>query len=167
MDRTPAREKQRYKQRPLMYSDMFARATVIANENGYALAMHGSLVRDGDFLAMPWTDEAIDREVLIELIVDDLNGCIHSFEDKPHGRKAWTILFTSRADQLDISIAAQLTAANDRIAELEAALKNASERISEIAFDIPAPNGYTPRLVQLSVAIAAAAAKAISEEPSK
>ena len=62
----------------------------------------------------------------------------------------------------------QLTAANDRITELEAALKNASERISEIAFDIPAPNGYTPRLVQLSVAIAAAAAaKAISEEPSK
>lgn len=34
-------------------------------EVGYALAVHGSLARDLDIIAVPWTDEAVSAERLI------------------------------------------------------------------------------------------------------
>lgn len=74
----------------------------VAREHGYALAVHGSLARDIDLIAVPWTEQAHDPH---ELLCDlkgalagifgrtrfdprDDDGC---WNLKPHGRKARSI----------------------------------------------------------------------------
>ena len=64
----------------------------VAKDRGYALTVHGSLARDFDFVAIPWTEEACPAEELAEairarcggIVVDLTNPC-----PKPHGRLAW------------------------------------------------------------------------------
>lgn len=73
-----------------------------AREKGYALAVHGSLNRDIDLLAVPWTEEASSAEEVAEAIraaaektspgrmafVATNDPCPRV---KPHGRLAWSI----------------------------------------------------------------------------
>ena len=70
----------------------------IARAHGYALTIHGTLQRDLDLVAIPWTEEAVAPEVLVKALRDRAQW--FSFEDshplmgaveKPHGRRAWTI----------------------------------------------------------------------------
>lgn len=87
--------------------------TEVARECGYALGVHGSLHRDLDLLAMPWTDEAKSPAELIEIMRQRVGGIVHAdgtpagrydpekgefvaavIENpsrKPHGRLAWNI----------------------------------------------------------------------------
>lgn len=79
-----------------------------ARELGYAIGVHGSLVRDIDLIACPWTAEAVDARTLAEALREvireandgvaclgwklgdpeaTLNGCPG---DKPHGRRCWS-----------------------------------------------------------------------------
>ena len=68
-----------------------------ARECGYAVAFHGSMVRDFDIVAIPWTDEATEPEVLLDLIADAFSPMVKEQrissgpEAKPHGRLAWTM----------------------------------------------------------------------------
>jgi hypothetical protein len=78
-----------------------------ARELGYAVAVHGTLKRDIDLIAVPWTSEATDERTLAEslrLVAEEingeavmgwsmagdaefsLNGCPGT---KPHGRLGW------------------------------------------------------------------------------
>ena len=41
----------------------------VAWRHGYALAIHGSMARDLDLVAIPWTDDADDPEKLITAFV--------------------------------------------------------------------------------------------------
>lgn len=73
---------------------------VVARSHGYALAVHGSLARDIDVVAVPWTAEAVEAEALVAALaaeVERVNGHVY-FRDrdknpteKPHGRRAWAI----------------------------------------------------------------------------
>jgi hypothetical protein len=80
----------------------------IARECGYALGLHGSMQRDLDLIAVPWTDEAKDAYDLVCAIRDAVCGHIidewdfvscRDEEDfkkrnptiKPHGRLVWDI----------------------------------------------------------------------------
>lgn len=64
-------------------------------ELGYALALHGSLQRDLDIIAVPWTDSAVDPITLVAALCDEFNVApnheINKPEIKPHGRLAWSI----------------------------------------------------------------------------
>lgn len=68
-----------------------------AHKCGYAIAVHGSLLRDIDLLAAPWTKEAAAPTTLLKAIVEGVNrfnvGHLKSRkpEKKPHGRLAWVI----------------------------------------------------------------------------
>lgn len=42
---------------------------LVARDLGYALAVHGSLRRDIDLVAVPWTDAAVDPDMLIDRLV--------------------------------------------------------------------------------------------------
>jgi len=55
--------------------------------HGYALAVHGSLHRDIDLIAVAWTDEACGAEELVEALCkwEGLVKC-GDFNPKPHGR---------------------------------------------------------------------------------
>ena len=46
----------------------------VAQRFGYAIAQHGSLARDIDLVAIPWTDEAVAPELLVEAIVGLVKG---------------------------------------------------------------------------------------------
>lgn len=65
---------------------------------GYALAVHGSLERDIDLIAVPWTAEAVAPEALVSRLRHDLNRLYpitlevgpNAAQSKPHGRLCWS-----------------------------------------------------------------------------
>jgi hypothetical protein len=46
----------------------------IARENGYALAIHGSVTTDLDLIAVPWTETACDAETLMQAMMQKLSA---------------------------------------------------------------------------------------------
>ncbi len=77
-------------------------ARVAARSKGYALAVHGTLRRDIDLVAVPWTDAACGPDELAQHITESLIKSDASYEqsweiaaksreEKPHGRVAWSI----------------------------------------------------------------------------
>jgi hypothetical protein len=58
---------------------------------GYAVAVHGTQVKDLDLLAAPWTDEAETPLELVKCIASALPGVFGPANVKPHGRRAWVI----------------------------------------------------------------------------
>lgn len=64
----------------------------ICVDHGYALAVHGSLARDFDLIAVPWSDSPADPEkVLSEITGQFAIRLIGEPENKNHGRVAYTI----------------------------------------------------------------------------
>ena len=72
----------------------------VARANGYAIAVHGSLARDIDFVAIPWTPGAASADGLVGALLAEIqrvNGHAHQRERdenptrKPHGRRVWSI----------------------------------------------------------------------------
>jgi hypothetical protein len=76
-----------------------------ARKLGYAVAIHGSVARDVDLVAIPWADEAAEPDVLVGAIlvatframgetiflIPVPQGQTSNPEPKPHGRWAWSI----------------------------------------------------------------------------
>lgn len=70
----------------------FAAAQNAVRNQGYAVAIHGSRVRDLDLVAIPWQETALGPKDVAELIADAIPGVIAGKpEKKPHGRVAFTI----------------------------------------------------------------------------
>ncbi len=113
--------------------DLIALARVAARHRGYALAVHGSLSRDVDLLAVPWTDTAADPAVVVEAIrkavggwlvvaepnrregyymMDDAEGADkRSPVERPHGRTGWRIFGALKHSYIDLSVMPPLRAA--------------------------------------------------------
>lgn len=89
-----------------LYELLIESLRVRARELGYALAVHGSLSRDIDLIAVPWTGEAVDAHELAQellLVAGRANGVafMKPVEGKdryhragcpgfkPHGRLSW------------------------------------------------------------------------------
>ncbi len=66
-----------------------------ARSHGYALAVHGSMQFDLDLVCIPWTDDAVEPEVLITALRSSIGWTDRdgpwSREEKPHGRIAWIV----------------------------------------------------------------------------
>lgn len=76
-----------------------------AYELGYALAIHGTLTKDLDVLAVPWTESAVSAADLAAALVEAAGGFTsRPPSDKPHGRKAWTIHLGSSGGYVDLSV---------------------------------------------------------------
>ncbi len=80
---------------PVYAAAMYPGLAKICQQHGYALAVHGSLARDFDLLAVPWVEmvskpdevlRAITTEYALELVENPV-----AFEVKPHGRIAYTL----------------------------------------------------------------------------
>jgi len=65
----------------------------VAREHGYPLVLHGSIERDLDVAAIPWTAEAVDRETLVSALTKAVRGVVTGgpANEKPHGRWAYII----------------------------------------------------------------------------
>jgi hypothetical protein len=85
----------------------------IARKHGYALAVHGSVARDMDLLAAPWTDKAASAETLMRTIAEYATSVLSAMfssattvvgpEAKPHGRTAWSIII-GNGSVIDLSV---------------------------------------------------------------
>lgn len=93
------------------YAALYPRIRQVAYERGYALALHGSLTKDLDVLAVPWVEEACDPYELAHAICEEAGGLIEKRDDngrnphvKPHGRLAWTIQLGAEGGYIDLSV---------------------------------------------------------------
>lgn len=97
------------------YVGLYPILSEVARDHGYALAVHGTVSRDFDLVAIPWTTEAVDADTLIRamaqrvsytmstvLTIDDLFKPLYTSQ-KPHGRRSWAIPLDSGA-VLDVSV---------------------------------------------------------------
>lgn len=66
-----------------------------ARKAGYAIGVHGSMKRDLDLMAMPWTSEASDKNALAHALAVAACGITREgdyvWESKPIGRQAVSI----------------------------------------------------------------------------
>jgi hypothetical protein len=77
----------------------------LAREVGYAVGIHGSLKRDFDLIAAPWTDEAVGHADLVAHLCAGLNAVrIGGPEHKPLGRVAVTLQIDGYIKPIDLSI---------------------------------------------------------------
>lgn len=77
------------------YALLYAELRIVARSKGYALALHGSLRRDLDVLAVPWTEDAADEIELVKALTVAAEGLcdLAAGKQMPHGRTAWVIQF--------------------------------------------------------------------------
>jgi hypothetical protein len=77
----------------------------IGRSCGYSIAIHGSLKRDVDLIAVPWVDEAKGALSLIHALCEGLNAKqIGTVEEKPWGRMAVVIQIDGYYKPIDLSI---------------------------------------------------------------
>lgn len=93
---------------PAIYASYYPMLLQIAHEHGYALALHGSLQKDMDLIAVPWIQDAKPGKDLIEAILNKTGGYILDHDKpflghKPHGRLAYSI-YIDIGMYFDISI---------------------------------------------------------------
>ena len=101
------------------YAALLPTLQKVARECGYALAVHGTMTRDLDLIAAPWTEEATDDETLTEAMRAAVGGKIYgAMHDgktgktdlnpvsRAHGRKGWVIHLGG--PYLDVSVMPRL-----------------------------------------------------------
>lgn len=77
------------------YARIFTIARVVAWQFGYSVSAQGSFTRDLDLLLVPWAERAmIPPDLVIQRICNASGLTVQpgSPSDKPHGRKAWSLL---------------------------------------------------------------------------
>lgn len=80
----------------------------LAREVGYAIGIHGSLRRDVDLIAAPWTDDAVGNAGLVDHLCKHLPAQrVGGPEHKPHGRVAVTLQMDGWYKPIDLSICAK------------------------------------------------------------
>lgn len=107
---------------PSLYAVMYPELVRIAKNHGYALAIHGSMTRDFDLIAVPWTSEAKEAQPMIDEMKTAIGGVYVHHEvdhevdhivkdgnpsEKPHGRRAWSIHLTNNGcdgPYIDLSV---------------------------------------------------------------
>ncbi len=99
-------------------ADLLPPLRLAAKGCGYAIAVHGSLARDIDLVAIPWTSSATSAKALVDRlcgVIAGICGRAHPSADwtaKPHGRKA-LIIITSGDAEIDLSIMPRDTPAGE------------------------------------------------------
>lgn len=80
----------------IVYINYLPKLREAAKELGYAIAVHGSMTRDFDLIAVPWTENASSQKELVEAFEKVVNyNLLHLMptgkEKKPYGRTAYDI----------------------------------------------------------------------------
>jgi hypothetical protein len=82
-----------------------------ARELGYAIGVHGSIKRDIDLIAVPWSEQAVEADEFAEAMRVETERVIGFAvfgndgpfpRPKPFGRRCWTIHFNGT--YLDLSV---------------------------------------------------------------
>lgn len=87
-----------------IYCALYPELAEICREHGYALAVHGSMARDFDLVAIPWIEVPSDPQVVVDEIVKTFaikqtgNPEMHE-----HGRLVYTLSVSFGECFLDLS----------------------------------------------------------------
>lgn len=83
--------------RPAFYACMWEDIRQCAMDNGWAVALHGSISSDMDIMAMPWVEKSATFEKLVAKISQLFNGnqmaenYFITYDEKPYNRVVATI----------------------------------------------------------------------------
>lgn len=96
-----------FKWTPMFYATYYGILMGIARKYGYALALHGTLTRDMDLIAVPWVDEPGDYVSMLEEMKEVVGFNVEGDklcepEIKPHGRVGYA--FSTGCGYVDISV---------------------------------------------------------------
>ncbi len=92
-----------------IYCVLFPAIVEAGRKVGYAITVHGSLQRDMDLVAVPWTNEAVEAKALVDAVMEACTGYLEEPRNgrdpmlKPHGRLAWSIHIDTGA-YIDLSV---------------------------------------------------------------
>ena len=100
-----------------IYAQLLPRIREQGKRLGYAIAVHGTMTRDLDLLAVPWVEDAAAPEELVKMIAEAVGGFVVRNEDngemergtvgkptqQPHGRMSWNICWGGRPF-IDLSV---------------------------------------------------------------
>lgn len=82
----------------LVYERIVPKIVQIAKDHGYAIGIHGSLQRDCDLFAVPWSENSKPPDELAEAVRRHVNGTFEqphpgmlNPEARPQGRLSWAI----------------------------------------------------------------------------
>lgn len=83
--------------KPVFYAVLYQSMRKAALDCGYALALHGTMQKDMDLMAMAWVEDAKPVKDLIEALDDCVGGTVWKdfkwkhMTKKPHRREAYNI----------------------------------------------------------------------------
>lgn len=105
------------------YNKLISPLREFARGKGYAIAVHGSLRRDIDLVAIPWTESSIDPQKFVDELLVKFDWILCNGvnpEQKPNGRLAWNIcsIREFRSTFIDLSITPSLSILSARTEEL-------------------------------------------------
>lgn len=90
------------------YAAFLTKSRIIAKEEGYAIATHGSLTRDFDVVAIPWTKEARKPINLVTRLCFNTGWKTQDGDpvEREHGRLVWSLIREEFADPrfIDFSV---------------------------------------------------------------
>ena len=102
-----------------IYAQLLSKIREAAKRLGYAIAIHGTMTRDLDLLAVPWIESAADPIELLKEIQSEVGGYIISDKTdekgyiseepthQPHGRLSWNICWGGKPF-IDLSVMPRL-----------------------------------------------------------
>lgn len=109
------------------YALLIPKLMKAGREVGYSIAVHGSMARDLDVVAIPWTEEAVSAERVVMHLTVAVNGRLRNSgrkkpdsdewetvhgsapAEKPHGRLGWVIYIGDDGLYIDISVMPRVT----------------------------------------------------------
>ena len=93
--------------RQVCYAALYPTLRAAARKLGWALAVHGSLIKDLDVIAIPWVEGAAPERELVGALVEASGGYLNASTrdiDKPHGRRAYAIMLGITGGYVDLSV---------------------------------------------------------------
>ena len=87
-----------------IYCGMYPQLAEITRKHGYALAVHGSLARDFDFVCVPWVETpSKPEEVIAEIVATFTLKVVGEPDITHHGRERWAVSISYGECFMDIS----------------------------------------------------------------
>ncbi len=99
-----------------IYAQLLPKIREAAKPLGYAIAIHGSMKRDFDLVAVPWIEEAASAEELVKMIAKEVDGFVigggpepmergkvTDGTKQPHGRLSFNICWGGKPF-IDLSV---------------------------------------------------------------
>ena len=90
---------------PVYAAAVYPDLAKIFQKHGYALAVHGSVARDFDLIAIPWAEKVSEVDTVFDTIEEEFAISVNrkDYAERNHGRRAWLLHFVFGECAVDLS----------------------------------------------------------------